>query len=242
MAGNRYLSHWNLRGLLPYHRYHFAGGHDYVQENLSRMTVISADPFPISAEPLEVLRHLVNSHQRFMEETPPLDGHRKAILDPGQTHVGVGLAVSGSEFTMGELFLKRYVRLEPLPDLLPQRAVRVEGEILRNGFGPFYAALFYEGFPLRRTPTELNMTYAHADPSGKLCASLPPWKMSFNTRQGRFGFRLAFRDSGPGYYRLVLWVRQPVREIPYRLSRPGSYEVRTEDGIACASWVFRTAV
>jgi len=39
MAGNDYLSHWNLRGLLPYHRYHFAGGRDHLQENLSRMMV-----------------------------------------------------------------------------------------------------------------------------------------------------------------------------------------------------------
>src|SRR3990167_543330 len=42
MAARRYLSHWNLRGLLPYHRYHLAGGRDHVQENLSRTTVISS--------------------------------------------------------------------------------------------------------------------------------------------------------------------------------------------------------
>jgi uncharacterized protein YkwD len=31
MAGREYLSHWNTRGLLPYHRYHFAGGRDHIQ-------------------------------------------------------------------------------------------------------------------------------------------------------------------------------------------------------------------
>src|SRR5258705_9253116 len=55
MAANRYLSHWNLRGLLPYHRYHFAGGRDHVQENLSRMTILSSEPNPISTAPKDVL-------------------------------------------------------------------------------------------------------------------------------------------------------------------------------------------
>src|SRR5262245_31734720 len=47
MAEAQYLSHWNQRGELPYHRYHAAGGSDYVAENLSRTTVISLDPHPI---------------------------------------------------------------------------------------------------------------------------------------------------------------------------------------------------
>src|SRR6266481_1803084 len=59
MAANQYLSHWDLQGLLPYHRYHLAGGRDHVQENLSRMTVISSDPHPISTEPSEVVKMLL---------------------------------------------------------------------------------------------------------------------------------------------------------------------------------------
>src|ERR1043166_9313037 len=73
MAANQYLSHWNLRGLLPYHRYHFAGGRDYVQENLSRMTVFSSLPNPISTAPEDVAQSMLNAHQRFIDERLPLD-------------------------------------------------------------------------------------------------------------------------------------------------------------------------
>jgi hypothetical protein len=239
MAGHRYLSHWNLQGLLPYHRYHFAGGRDHIQENLSRMTILSTEPHPISAEPLELLPHMLNAHQRFVDEQPPLDGHRKNVLDPGHTHVGIGLAVAGGEFTMGEEFVNRYVELAALPEALPRGSIRIEGQTLHGEFGPYYCALFYEGWPQRRTVDELNQTYAYEDMSGEICGRVPPWQMSFDRSSGRFRFSVPVELRGAGYYHLVLWVRRPHRAIPYTLSGPGGYQVDTKEGVACAGWVFR---
>lgn len=239
MAARRYLSHWNLQGLLPYHRYHFAGGRDHVQENLSRATIFSADPFPIPTEPPEVLPYMLGAHQRFLDEKPPLDGHRKSVLDPGHTHVGIGLAVVGGEFTMGELFVNRYVRLAPLPATVPRGAAQIEGEVLQSGFGPYYAALFYEGLPQPRTVEQLDRTYAYEDMSGEICSRVAPWEMSFD-RARRFRFALPIKPCGPGYYHFVLWVRQPVRSIPYELSSAGSYQVDTKLAVPCAGSVFRT--
>lgn len=240
MAGHRYLSHWNLQGLLPYHRYHFAGGRDHLQENLSRMTILSSNPAPISTEPSELLPHMLNAHQRFVEETPPLDGHRKNVLDPGHTHVGIGLAVVGGEFTLGEEFVNRYVTLSPLPEPLPRGSIRVEGQTLRSEFGPYYCALFYEGWPQQRTVEELNRTYAYEDMSGDICGRVPPWQMSFDRSSGRFRFSVPVEPRGPGLYHLVMWVRRPHRAIPYTLSGPGGYQVDTKDGVPCAGWVFRS--
>jgi uncharacterized protein YkwD len=240
MAGHRYLSHWNLQGLLPYHRYHFAGGRDHLQENLSRMTILSSNPAPISTEPSELLPHMLNAHQRFVEETPPLDGHRKNVLDPGHTHVGIGLAVVGGEFTLGEEFVHRYVTLSPLPEPLPRGSIRVEGQTLRGEFGPYYCALFYEGWPQQRTVEELNRTYAYEDMSGDICGRVPPWQMSFDRSSGRFRFSVPVEPRGPGLYHLVMWVRRPHRAIPYTLSGPGGYQVDTKDGVPCAGWVFRS--
>jgi hypothetical protein len=240
MAGHAYLSHWNLQGLLPYHRYNFAGGRDHVQENLSRMTVASVAANPISAEPQAVLQHLMDAHQRYVSEQPPLDGHRRNVYDPGHTHVGIGLAVAGREFTMAEEFVNRYVELASLPEILPKRAIAIQGKVLRSGFGPLYCALFYEGWPRARSIGELNQTYAYEDMTGTVCARVPPWQMSFEPKTGRFRFNVTVNPQGPGYYHFVLWVQQPVRAVPYGL-RLGENQVNTKDGVLCADWIFRTA-
>lgn len=239
MAAHGYLSHWNLRGLLPYHRYHFAGGRDYIQENLSRLTMLSTRPDPISTAPEDVLEHLLAAHRRFMEENPPLDGHRRTILDPSHTHVGIGLAVVGGNLTMGQEFINRYATMEPLPETLPRGSLRIEGTVLTPDYGPYYCALFYDGWPQPRTVEELNRTYAYEDMSGTIAARVPPWQMSFNPSNGRYRFALPASAMGPGYYHLVFWVRRPVRSIPYALTSPGAYQVDTALGVPCAGWVFR---
>jgi uncharacterized protein YkwD len=241
MAANKYLSHWNLKGLLPYHRYHLAGGRDYVQENLSRLTVISSQPNPISTDPAEVQQLLRNAHQHFVDEQPPLDGHRKAVFDPAHTHVGVGLAVVGGEFTMSEEFINRYVDLTPLPEALPKGSLRVEGRVLAKDYGPYYCVVFYEGSPQPRTVAELNRTYAYEDMAGKVAGKTPPWEMSFDSASGRFRFSMSVDSMGAGYYHLMLWVRRPASAIPYVLGTSGAYQIDTAQGVACASWVFRSS-
>lgn len=43
----------------------------------------------------------------MMRETPPYDGHRRTILDPNATHVGVGYAIDRGNFRMAQEFLTR---------------------------------------------------------------------------------------------------------------------------------------
>ena len=240
MAGHHYLSHWDLRGLLSYHRYHLAGGRDHVQENSSQLTVFSTIPHPIPTEPPEILPYLLRVQEGFMAEKPPLDLHRKNILDPGHTHVGIGLAVVGGEFTATQLFVNRYAQLKEFPPTLPKGAIRVEGEILRKGYGPYYCMLFYEGWPRARSPEELNRTYTYSDTEGEECGKVTPWEMQFDPNTGRrFRFSVSIKYRGPGYYHFVLWVRDRVQSIPYRLSPGGSYRANTEEAIPCAGWIFR---
>ncbi len=241
MAGHRYLSHWNLRGLLPYQRYHLAGGRDHIQENLSRMTVVSTNRFPIGTQPAEVLPHLLRAHERFLEETPPWDGHRKNILDPVHTHVGIGLAVVGGEFTMAQQFVNRYAQLDRLPEALPGGSIHVAGEILRKDYGPYYCVLFYEGRPRPRAVPELEETYAYTDMDGETCGTVPPWEMVFDGSRGRFRFSLRARNCGPGFYHLVLWVRREIRSIPYQLYPGGSFRIDTKGAVPTAGWIFQQA-
>jgi hypothetical protein len=242
MAARKFLSHWNLRGLLPYHRYHLAGGRDYVQENASRVTVFSVDPNPIPTDPEGILPPLLDAHRRMVEEKPPLDGHRRNILDPAHTHVGIGFAVVGGELAMTQLFVNRYVRFESeFPLELPPRSIEVRGEILRRDFGPYYCALFYEGPAMPRTVEELNRTYAYTDPAGEPCSKVSPWEMSFDRGRGRFRFTIPVGNCGPGFYRMMLWVRTPINAIPYRLSPGMAARVDTKLGTGCAGWVFEKA-
>ena len=237
MAGAKFLSHWNQRGLLPYHRYHLAGGRDHVQENLSRITVISGSRAPIGTQPEDLLQNLAEAHDRQIAETPPLDGHRRNILDPAHTHMGVGLAVVEGEFAMAEEFVNRYVLLKELPRTLPNVPIQVEGEMLRKGFGPYYCVLFYEGVPQPRTPYQLERTYAYGDSDGEECAAIRPWEMHFESSSGRFRFSIRPKNCGTGFYHLLLWVRNNIRSIPYELQM-GVNKVDTKGAVAAAGWVF----
>ncbi|MSO21072.1 MAG: hypothetical protein EXQ56_11540 [Acidobacteria bacterium] len=176
----------------------------------------------------------------MVDEQPPLDGHRQNILAPFHTHVGVGLAVVGGEFTLGQLFLNRLVRLDPLPATLPlPNSFRVEGEVLASGYGPYYCAVFYEGELRPRTAAELDKTYAYEDMTGVMVQKIPPWEMQFNSASKRFSFTVRINPRAVGLYHMVLWVSRPARDIPYTLGGPGAYSVDTNKGAACASWVFR---
>lgn len=239
MAAHRYLSHWNLRGLLPYHRYHLAGGRDHVQENSSRLSVVSADRFPISTQPQDILPNLLHAQARFLAEQPPSDGHRKTLLDPAHTHVGIGFAVVEREFTTTQLFLNRYVRLQEFPEALPAKSISVRGELLGKDYGPYYCVLFYEGTPRPQTAAELNQTYAYSDMTGELCSKVPPWEMRLDRTHGQFHFSVPVKNCGPGFYHLLFWVRRPIGSIPYQIYAGQGYRVDTQEGIPCAGWIFR---
>jgi len=237
MAAYGYLSHWDLRGLLAYHRYHLAGGRDHVQENLSRTSVFSVERFPIGTRPADVLPLLAESHARFMAEKSPLDGHRKAVLDPSHTHVGIGFGIVGPEFRMAEEFVNRYVRLAELPVKLPAGAIRIEGQMLGQDYGPYYCVLFHEPPPHPHTPAELDRTYSYSDTDGDQCGAVLPWEMSFDPSRGSFHFSINARDCGPGIYHLLLWVRRDIRTIPYQLQM-GANKIDTQGAVPAAGWIF----
>ena len=54
-------------------------------------------------------------HLSMIEEVPPNDGHRKTILFPQHTHVGFGIALQGHNLRLDELYLARYVEVDPIP-------------------------------------------------------------------------------------------------------------------------------
>lgn len=98
LAGSR--GHWDLQGRAPYLRWALAGGVDFHAQNAAMYSVSSG----WVDRPLSEL--LLVIHESMMAERAPMDGHRRTILDPAHTHVGIGLAVAGGELRMSQEFTR----------------------------------------------------------------------------------------------------------------------------------------
>ena len=114
-----YLGHWGSDGSVPEQRHTEAGGADMVLENALCFTDEQkrrVDPKPM-IDPKQVER----AESLFFNEVPPHDGHRKNILRPAHTKVGIGVAQSTE--TAKELavpcfaqeFTDTYGTYEPIP-------------------------------------------------------------------------------------------------------------------------------
>jgi hypothetical protein len=142
MVQREFLSHWGSDGRKPYHRYSFAGGTDALQENVSSAENIQS----VTAN--AVLGDLHHMHQSMIEEVPPHDGHRKTILFPELTHVGFGIAMQGRSLRLDELYLARYVELDPIPRRAKTKTtVTLRGRILNPTHVIVGADVFFEPLP-----------------------------------------------------------------------------------------------
>jgi uncharacterized protein YkwD len=132
LAGDRFCfdaalagswGHWDVAGRAPYLRWALAGGVDYESENVAAYAVSGGR----IDRPLRDL--MLESHDAMMAERPPHDGHRRTVLDPLFTHVGIGLAAVGGEFRMTEEFTRvafEWVEL-PAGPLHPGERARFAG-------------------------------------------------------------------------------------------------------------------
>ncbi|HEY3056154.1 MAG TPA: CAP domain-containing protein, partial [Thermoanaerobaculia bacterium] len=120
---NGTTGHFTTDGYAPYMRYSFAGGNDGVSENAAAWSA----NYRFSDRALyEMARR---SEAAMMSELAPHDGHRRTILDPFATHVGIGLAWERGEFRLTQEFIRRYVTWSrPLP-----RAAAIDEPISGSG-------------------------------------------------------------------------------------------------------------
>jgi len=205
-ARTRSSGHWDAAGRPPYLRWGLAGGVDYHAENFSSLTRAGGN-----VEESEVPALLLDAHANMMAERPPDDGHRRTVLDPEWTHVGIGAAALGEEFRMSEEFSRHVaewveVPAEPLPaGTRAPFAVKLPGG--------WALAAIEVGFeapvrPLSRTEIGRRGAYAYPGASQTLRARAPA-----NSQ---------YPDGSRGEIDLVRGVARA--DIPL-LSGPGSYYV-----------------
>jgi uncharacterized protein YkwD len=213
MLEHKYLSHWNLRGLKPYHRYSDAGGRDSIYENCSSFD----SNFNAFNSVEDIIKASLESHALMLAEEPPNDGHRKNILNPFHTHVGIGIAVNSGSMRMTQEFIQRYVLINMSSVSGFTDKVEMAGRILNADYKFRSIAVFYEPPPDPLTVDELNNTSSYGFPKDVYYEHpvLPPNRFYQDGSRGsimlqenravftcKFGFRLNRR----GIYTICVWL------------------------------------
>jgi uncharacterized protein YkwD len=221
---NRTSGHFTLDGQAPYMRYSFAGGNDGLSENAAAWSA----NFGFSDRAL--LDMMRRSQEAMMNEAPPHDGHRKAILDPHATHVGIGMAWEGGEFRLAQEFLRRYVRwVRPLPRQASTGERLLGSGRPVKGYDIEAITVHHEPLPQAMSATVANAIASYGLPNDRR-EYLPRLKTFYRhyadgaveqvreeysdgrrgdfqvAEDGTFAFAVPFPD-GPGIYTVVVWVR-----------------------------------
>jgi uncharacterized protein YkwD len=223
MATREFLSHWGSDGRKPFHRYGLAGGTAAVQENCSAASDIN------SVSPARVLNDLRDMHQSMLDEVPPKDGHRKTILDPFHTHVGFGIALNDRSLRLDELYLARYVQIDPVTtEAKPGTTVRVSGRLLNPSYFINEIDVYYDPLP---TPPDINWlrtprSVSFSDDALRLRPRAPSGTLYSDGTRGDFewdrkgGFRAPIKlfRTEPGIYTIICMVRR----VPADKAFPGA--------------------
>ncbi len=214
---NGTTGHFTTDGQAPYMRYSFAGGSDGVSENAAAWSA----SYRFSDRALyEMIRR---SEEAMMSESAPHDGHRRTILDPNATHVGIGLAWSGGEFRLTQEFIRRYISWTARPPHAAMTSDRiVAAGRAAHGYVVDAISVHYEPMPQPISPITANMIETY---------SLPDRRRDYALHgQSGFNFAVPFTD-GPGIYTIVVWVKKaddreaiPATNVSIRVDRPSNSE------------------
>ena len=227
--------HFGLDGHSPYMRYSFAGGNDGVSEN----TAAWSARYSFGDRALyEMVRR---SQEEMMAEVAPHDGHRKAILDPAATHVGIGLAWERGEFRIAQEFIRHYVSFSKA---MPRTATVSDNVVCSgrplSGFKVGAITVHHEPLPEPMSALVANKieTYSLPDKRREYLPRLPkPYRRMVAAGveevtpqygdgrrgdfavadDGNFTFRVPFND-GPGVYTVVVWVKKDGESKPIAAS------------------------
>ncbi|MBX9952883.1 MAG: CAP domain-containing protein [Candidatus Obscuribacterales bacterium] len=229
MARLGYLSHWNTSGQKPDQRYCEAGGTGFVMENGHIEFSGYADDAPganaeFKLDPAATIskRDIDDIESGFFNEKPPNDGHRRNILDPDHTKVGIGLSVArkGDSFRIAcaQEFIHSYGKVEAAPmKLKVGESFTVKGS-LDPGLKLSSVDLFWEELPAPMTLKQLDETHSYGPPQMRVNTYFPnspaaQGHLSISENGGRQEFNCRFDTESatwkPGLYYVYVWTRTP---------------------------------
>lgn len=210
MARGGFTAHWGSDGSVPEQRYSEARGEDLVTENAAcygdgrpREATVEGPFEPAAIEEFQ---------RAFMAEVPPMDGHKRNILEGRHTGVGLAFATApGSRIVcVAQEFVDDHGSYEPLPlKAKLGTVIRVAGEV--RGPATFAAVGVADApWPTARTPAELLKTGGYSMPSPRVSYFPKGWKTPKPvTLDGeRFSIELPL-DGEPGLRELQVFARFP---------------------------------
>ena len=221
MAKGEFVSHWGSDGLKPYHRYSFAGGTHATEENVSAADSTWSTRLP------DLKQDTAYLHVRLYQETPPNDGHRKAILAPQHTHVGFGLAVERLRLRLVEMFVAKYVEVNPLTRVAkPGGQITFAGKMLKPEYLFNSVEVFYEPLPQAPEMSWLSQPRSYALPTESriLRPKLPPPFVYLDKgaglvkveMDGSFTAPVKLYRKEPGIYTIVTWIKRQKGDPAFR--------------------------
>ncbi|MEO7918815.1 MAG: CAP domain-containing protein [Thermoanaerobaculia bacterium] len=158
-AEEGWVGHWDSRGRAPYQRWGEAGGVDYHAQNVGAHTRIGA---PIDDPPEKLM---LESHGAMMAERPPDDGHRRTVLDPIWTHVGIGVALVAGEFRLTEEYSRHVMEWVEVPanPVPPRGAARFSAKLPR-GWSAGAVEIAYEAPVQPMSAKEIGRRHSYSYP------------------------------------------------------------------------------
>jgi len=219
MAKHGFLGHWGTDGSVPEQRLTEAGGADMVLENALCFTDEkrrALDPHPRIA-----VKDIERTESMFFDEEPPEDGHRRNILTPQHTKIGVGIALPLAR--PGEIpvpcVTQELVGAYGTYASLPRKAklgdrVRVEGALDEEAK--------IVGVGVARAPVPRRLSVADANRRRSYPVPAPYemfWPRGFKSAspleivENGFHVDVPLSDHGrPGLYEITVWAKVPGAE------------------------------
>jgi uncharacterized protein YkwD len=209
MTTNGFTGHLGTDGSVPEQRYTEAGGQDFSMENASCFA--NAKKRVLDPDPRFTAKGLEEIEKAFMDETPPFDGHRKNILAPAHTAVGVGLVqpTGVDSPCMAQEFVDHYGSFEALPKKAGvgtklHVAGKVDAPATVAGVG---LSRMEKARPIK--VADLSKPRSYAIPKPYVMFFPPRFKTSIPLKVepgGSFSIDIPLSDGGrPGRYGVSVW-------------------------------------
>jgi hypothetical protein len=225
MAMQRYQAHWNMDGKKPDQRYTEAGGVDFSGENSHYMWQGSGpERQPLIPNARFLKQELEKIESDYFNEVPPNNLHRVTILDPYQTHVGIGLAVAGGNrmrtLANKQVFVRRYLEdVARLPVAAqPGEQITISGRV-KQGYDFWAIGIGREPLPRPTSVQQLRQTGGYNRPQAHqwLFPIAPGREGTVRVdADGRFRITTPIAaDNQPGTYYVFIWaIKQGVEKVP----------------------------
>jgi len=218
-AENEYVSHWNLKGEKPYHRYAFAGGHDHVTENAYGEW--DSKGFTVTSELIAKL--MKNGHESFMAERAPNDGHKRNIIDKAHNYAGIGFYITKNHFRYYEEFLNRYLEYISVPTAL---STGETGTIVIDTKGRsylYFLICYREPFPVPLRPGQKPRKGSYEDFSKEVAFKVPAWELAGYRKGNIYSIPVSFKKEG--LYYIQIFTDKKEIATPRAISTDGYYPV-----------------